>query len=106
MKLHLGAASISTQLITQFIKTHCRGSAEWRSHRRFEPVSSIIHCRNTLFLAGLKFNNLTGSVNTPLCTASVLPCAWVSVGDGSLAVCGGAVSVVVRGGAGDAVSPG
>lgn len=34
---------------------------------------------------GLKFNNLTGSVNTPLCRASVLPCAWISVGDGSLA---------------------
>lgn len=60
---------------------------------------------------GLKFNNLTGSVNTPLCRASVLPCAWISVGDGSLAERGpgsggGGVSVVLRGGAGDAVSPG
>ena len=37
-------------------------------------MSSIIHCQNMLFLVGLKFNNLTGSVNTPLCRASVLPC--------------------------------
>lgn len=28
-------------------------------------MSSIIHCQNMLFLVGLKFNNLTGSVNTP-----------------------------------------
>lgn len=34
-----------------------------------------------LFLVGLKFNNLTGSVNTPLCRASVLPC----VGTGAVA---------------------
>lgn len=36
-------------------------------------MSSIIHCQNMLFLVGLKFNNLTGSVNTLLCRASVLP---------------------------------
>lgn len=36
-------------------------------------MSSIIHCQNMLFLVGLKFNNLTDSVNTSLCRASVLP---------------------------------
>lgn len=41
-------------------------------------MSSIIHCQNMLFLVGLKFNNLTGSVNTPLCRASVLPCVGTS----------------------------
>lgn len=35
-------------------------------------MSSIIHCQNMLFLVGLKFNNLTDSVNTSLCRASVL----------------------------------
>lgn len=43
-------------------------------------MSSIIHCQNMLFLVGLKFNNLTVSVNTPLCRASVLPCVWTSIG--------------------------
>lgn len=43
-------------------------------------MSSIIHCQNMLFFVGLKFNNLTGSVNTPLCRASVLPCQWTTAG--------------------------
>lgn len=48
-------------------------------------MSSIIHCQNMLFLVGLKFNNLTGSVNTPLCRASVLPCGGTSAGARSCA---------------------
>ncbi len=43
-------------------------------------MSSIIHCQNMLFLVGLKFNNLTGSVNTSLCRASVLPCVGTGAG--------------------------
>lgn len=59
-----------------------------------------------LFLVGLKFNNLTGSVNTPLCKASVLPCGWTGVGDGSLAEQGGwerQGSICLGGGGGGAV---
>lgn len=43
-------------------------------------MSSIIHCQNMLFLVGLKFNNLTDSVNTSLCRASVLPGAGTGAG--------------------------
>lgn len=43
-------------------------------------MSSIIHCQNMLFLVGLKFNNLTGSVNTSLCRASVLRCVGTAAG--------------------------
>lgn len=43
-------------------------------------MSSIIHCQNMLFLVGLKFNNLTGSVNTPLYGLGVLPCVRTSEG--------------------------
>lgn len=60
---------------------------------------------------GLKFNNLTGSVNTPLCRASVLPCGWIRAGDGSVAerrpggVWGEGIDRGASGG-GDAGSPG
>lgn len=72
--------SIPTQLIIQFIKTTMVGLRKWRSYRILSPVSSIIHCQNMLFLVRLKFNNLTGSVNTPLFKASVLPCGETSPG--------------------------
>lgn len=52
-------------------------------------MSSIIHCQNMLSVLGLKFNNLTASVNRPLCRASVLPCVGAGAGARSGAESGG-----------------
>lgn len=70
-------------------------------------MSSIIHYQNMLFLVGLKFNNLTGSVNTPLCGARVAPCVWAGVGSRSCAEQGGLGRMGCNCcGSGDALSPG